>query len=153
MIQIKYFPGTSFLHRLDPRVKFLLVTLFIFAEVAFLDIRILIFPFAASILLYLSIRVPFKEVKGTWKFLLTIIVFITSINALFTFLGYNVLHPHIIASFWVFKITTEGIVLMAASLMRFLSLATVSMCVVNTTDPGLYRRRLQNSKSHTKGPS
>ena len=151
MIQIKYFPGTSLLHRLDPRVKFLLVTLFIFAEVAFLDIRILIFPFAASILLYLSTRIPFKEVKGTWKFLLTIIVFISSFNALFTFLGYNVPHPHVIAGFWVFKITTEGVFLMAAALMRFLSLAIVSMCVVNTTDPGLYAPALAKLKVPYKG--
>ena len=151
MIQIKYFPGTSLLHRLDPRVKFLLVVLFIFAEVAFLDIRILIFPFVASILLYLSTRIPFKEVKATWKFLLTVIVFISSFNALFTFLGYNVPHPHIIASFWVFKITTEGIFLAVASLMRFLSLAIVSMCVVNTTDPGLYAPALAKLKVPYKG--
>lgn len=151
MIQIKYFPGTSLLHRLDPRVKFLLVALFIFAEVAFLDIRILIFPIVASILLYLSARIPFKEVKETWKFLLGVIGFITSVNALFTFLGYNVPNPHIIVGFWVFNITTEGIVIMLASLMRFLSLATISMCVVNTTDPGLYAPALAKLKVPYKG--
>src|SRR5208337_5456257 len=103
MIQIKYFPGTTFLHRLDPRTKFLLLILFIFSEVAFLDIRILLFPFTASILLYLSARIPFKEVKGTWQTILTIIVIISSINAFFTFLGVSVPHPHIIAAYWIFK--------------------------------------------------
>lgn len=138
MIQIKYFPGNTFLHRVDPRTKFLLVVLFIFAEVAFLDIRILIFPFITSILLYLSAKIPFREVKGTWKFLLTIIVFISSVNAFFTFLGVSVPNPHIIATFWIFKITVEGIFFAVASIMRFLSLAIVSLCVVMTTDPGLY---------------
>ena len=138
MIQIKYFPGSTPLHRLDPRTKFLLIVLFIFFEVALLDIRILIFPFIASILLYLSAKIPFREVKGTWKFLLTVICFITFVNTLFTFIGTNVPHPHIIASFWVFSVTLEGIVLAIGALMRFLSLAIVSMCVIMTTDPGLY---------------
>ncbi|MGP8069152.1 MAG: energy-coupling factor transporter transmembrane component T family protein [Candidatus Bathyarchaeia archaeon] len=151
MIRIKYFPGNTLLHRLDPRVKFLLVVLFIVIEVSFLDIRLLIFPFVASILLYLSARIPFKEVKGTWKFLLTIIVFITSINAFFTFLGLTVPNPHIIAQFWVFKVTIEGIFLAVGALMRFLSLAVVSMCLVNTTDPGLYAPALAKLKVPYKG--
>ncbi len=138
MIQIKYFPGNTFLHRLNPVTKFLLVILFVFAEVAFLDIRIVVFPFLASILLYLSAKIPFKEVKSTWKFLLTIIVFISSINALFTFLGATVANPHVIAQFWIFKVTVEGIFFAVAAIMRFLSLAIVSISVVMTTDPGLY---------------
>ncbi len=146
MIQIKYFPGNTLLHRLDPRTKFLLVILFLFAEVAFLDIRILLFPFTASIFLYLSAKIPFKEVKGTWKFLLTIIVFISSINAFFTFLGYSVPNPHIIARFWVFKFTLEGIFFAVGSIMRFLSLAIISLCVIMTTDPGLYAPALAKLK-------
>jgi energy-coupling factor transport system permease protein len=151
MIQIKYFPGNTFLHRLDPRTKFLLVILFVFAEVAFLDIRILVFPFAAAILLYLSAKIPFKEVKGTWKFLLTIIVIISSVNAFFTFLGYSVPNPHILARFWVFKFTIEGIIFAVAAIMRFLSLAIVSLCVIMTTDPGLYAPALAKLKCPYKG--
>ena len=151
MIKIKYFPGNTFLHRLDPRTKFLMLILFIFSEVAFLDIRFLIFPFVASILLYLSAKIPFKEVKSTWKFLLTIIVIISAINAFFTFLGTSVPNPHIIASFWIFKITVEGIVFAVAAIMRFLSLATVSLCVVMTTDPGLYAPALAKLKMPYKG--
>jgi energy-coupling factor transport system permease protein len=151
MIRIKYFPGNSLLHRLDPRIKFLLVVLFIIIEVAFLDIRLLLLPFLGSILLYISTKVPWKEVKGTWQFLFTAIVIITSINAFFTFLGMNIPNPHIIAEFWVFKVTEEGIVLAAAALMRFLSLAIVSMCLVNTTDPGLYAPALAKLKVPYKG--
>lgn len=151
MIQIKYFPGNTLLHRLDPRTKFLLVVLFIFIEVAFLDIRLLLVPFLASVLLYASAKVPWKEVKGTWKFLLTIIVLISSINALFTFVGLTVPHPHVIAEFWIFKVTTEGLSLAVGSIMRFLSLAIVSMCVVNTTDPGLYAPALAKLKVPYKG--
>ena len=86
--------------------------------------------------------------------LLTIMVFISSVNAFFTFhsfLGISVPNPHVIAQFWVFTVTTEGIVLAVGSLMRFLSLATVSMCLVNTTDPGLYAPALAKLKVPYKG--
>jgi energy-coupling factor transport system permease protein len=151
MIKIKYFPGNTILHRLDPRTKFLLIMLFVFSEVAFLDIRFLIFPFVASILLYLSAKIPFNETKSTWSFLLTIIVIISSINALFTFLGASIPNPHTIATYWVFRITIEGVIFAVAAIMRFLSLAIISLCVVMTTDPGLYAPSLAKLKMPYKG--
>lgn len=138
MIQIKYFPGNSLLHRLDPRTKFLLIFLFLFTEVAFLDIRILIFPFVASILLFASARIPYKESKPTLKFLFTIIVVIATINSVFSFTRPVVPNPHVIATFWIIQLTSEGIVFAVTSLMRLLSLALVSMTVIMTTDPTLY---------------
>ena len=138
MSQIRYFPGTTTLHRLDPRTKLFLVVLFIFIEVAFRDVRIILVPFVVSTVLYLSARTPFKEVKSTWGFLLTVIVVITGINTLFTFVGITVAHPHILASFWIFRITTEGISLATAAAMRLLSLAIISISAVMTTDPELY---------------
>ena len=151
MIQIKYFPGNTLLHRLDPRTKLLLVVLFIFSEVAFLDIRILAFPVLASVLLYLSAKLPFKEVKSTWRFLLTVIAFIASINALFSFARPTVPDPHIIASFWILRISLEGIFFALASLMRLLSLAIISICVIMTTDPSLYAPALAKLKIPYKG--
>lgn len=138
MIQIKYFPGTTLLHKLDPRTKFLLLIFFIFIEVAFLDIRILAIPFVASIMLYLSARIPFREVKSTWKFLLVTIVLIASVNTFFTLLGARVAQPHVLGKFWIFTATTEGIFLAIAAIMRFLCLAIVSLSVVMTTDPAVY---------------
>lgn len=123
-----------------------MLVLFIVSEVAFLDIRFLVFPFVASILLYLSAKIPFEETKSTWRVLVTIIVIISSINALFTFLGTSIPNPHIIASFWIFRITLEGIVLAVGAIMRFLSLAIMALCVVMTTDPGLYAPALAKLK-------
>jgi len=155
MIRIKYFPGNSLLHRLDPRTKFLLVVLFIVIEVAFLDLRLLIFPFVASILLYVSAQVPWKEMKGTWKFLGVILGGITLANMLFTFVGSNIPNPHIITQFQIgflnFKITTEGLALAVGALMRYVSLTIVTMCLVNTTDPGLYAPALAKLRVPYKG--
>jgi energy-coupling factor transport system permease protein len=138
MIQIKYFPGNTLLHRLDPRVKFLLVVLFVFVEVAFLDIRILAFALVAAFLLYLSTRIPFKNTKGTWTFLLTVIVVIATLNAVVSFTRPTVSNPHVIAKYWILTLSLEGIFFALASLMRLLSLAVASICVIMTTDPSLY---------------
>lgn len=135
MIQIKYFPGNTLLHRLDPRTKFLLIILFILSEVAFLDVRILAFPFVASILLFVSAKLPPKETKSTLKFLFTLIVFISTLNAVFTFTRPVTATTHLIAGFWIFKLTLEGLVFALTSLMRLLSLALVTVSVMMTTDP------------------
>jgi energy-coupling factor transport system permease protein len=153
LIQIKYFPGDTLLHKLDPRTKFLLLIFFIFIEVAFLDIRILAIPFVASIVLYLSARIPFREVKSTWKFLLVTIVVIASVNTFFTLLGARVAQPHVIGKFWVFTATTEGIFLAIAAIMRFLCLATVSLSVIMTTDPAVYAPGLAKLGFPYKGAS
>ena len=138
MTEIRNFPGNTFLHRLDPRNKFFLILLYIFVEVAFTDIRVLVLPFLASIILYLSARIPFKEVKSSWKFLLTIIVVISTVNALFTLLGASVAHPHVIASFWFLTLTEEGVFFALAALMRFMSLAIIAMTVILTTEQTAY---------------
>jgi len=138
LIQIKYFPGNTLLHRLDPRTKFLLLIFFIFIEVAFLDVRVLLLPFIASIILYLSARIPFREVKSTWKFLLTVIVLIASVNVFFSLVGTSVAQPHVLARFWIFTATMEGIFLAIAAIMRLFSLAIVSFCVILTTAPSAY---------------
>jgi energy-coupling factor transport system permease protein len=151
MIQIKYFPGNTLLHRLDPRVKFLLILLFVFLEVAFLDIRILAFALTAAVLLYLSARIPFKDTKGTWTFLFTVIVFISTLNAVFTFTRPVVSNPHVVASYWIFTLSLEGIFFALASLMRLLSLAVASICVIMTTDPSLYAPALSKIGVPYKG--
>jgi energy-coupling factor transport system permease protein len=126
------------MHRLDPRTKLLLLVFFIFIEVAFRDIRIVAIPFLVSLILYFSARIPFREVKGTWKFLLVLIVVISSINTLFTLVGITVAAPHVVFRYWIFTVTQEGESLALAAVMRLLSLAIVSITLVLTTDPGLY---------------
>jgi energy-coupling factor transport system permease protein len=138
MIYLRFFRGNTPLHRIDPRTKLLILLFFIFVEVAFRDVRIIIFPFVASILLYFSAKIPFKEVRGTWKFLLLVIVVITSINTVFTLVGTTVANPHVLFRYGIFSITSEGLSLAVAAALRLLSLAVVSVTLVLTTDPSLY---------------
>jgi energy-coupling factor transport system permease protein len=137
-LQLRYIPGKTLLHRLDPRTKLFLLLLFIFIEVAFRDIRIILVPFVVSIILYLSTRVPFDQMKSTWKFLITIIVVIAGVNAIFTLAYTTGTNLHVITRLWIFPITWEGISLAIGAIMRLLSLAIVSVTVLITTDPSLF---------------
>jgi len=66
---------------------------------------------------------------------LTIVVMISAVNAFFTFVGTTVANPHVIAQYWIFKVTWEGITLAIAAIMRLLALAIISFSVIMTTDP------------------
>jgi energy-coupling factor transport system permease protein len=150
-LQLRYIPGNTLLHRLDPRTKLFLLVLFIFIEVAFRDVRIIFIPFVASIILYLSAKVPFDQMKSTWRFLIIIIVVIAGVNAIFTLVGTTVSHPHVITHIWIFTISWEGISLAIGAVMRLLSLAIVSVTVLVTTDPGLFGPSLNKLGISYKG--
>lgn len=137
MIYLRFFQGNTFLHRLDPRTKFLILIFYIFIELAFRDVRIIFIPFVAALVLYFSARIPFKEVKGTWKFILLIIVVIGSLNGvfLFAFPGPN---THVIAQYWFLSVTVEGLSQAAAASLKLLSVAIVTVTMVLTTDPSVY---------------
>ncbi|HEY3313962.1 MAG TPA: energy-coupling factor transporter transmembrane component T [Bacillota bacterium] len=93
MTLIQYYPGESLFHRLDPRVKILillLLTVVIFIVENFFVIAII---FATILALWTSARLPLKAVASYFKFLLSLFVFLTILQALF-YPGTRVLvHP------------------------------------------------------------
>ncbi|MDG6921626.1 MAG: energy-coupling factor transporter transmembrane protein EcfT [Nitrososphaerota archaeon] len=137
MIYLRYFRGSTFLHRLDPRAKLLILLFFIFVEIAFRDVRIIVIPFAAALILYLSARIPFREVKGTWRFMVLLIVIIGGINGVFLF-AFPGANAHVIARYWFFTVTIEGISAATAAILKLFAVAIVTVTMVLTTDPSLY---------------
>jgi energy-coupling factor transport system permease protein len=137
MIYLRYFQGNTFLHKLDPRAKLLILLFFIFVEIAFRDVRIILIPFIAALALYLSAKIPFKEVKGTWRFIVLLIVVIGGINGIFLF-AFPAHNSHIIARYWIFTVTVEGISGALAATLKLLSVAVATVTMVLTTDPSLY---------------
>ena len=138
MIYLRFFQGNTFLHRLDPRAKLLVLFFFIFVEIAFNDLRIILLPFVAALILYFSAKIPFKEVKGTWKFILLLIVIIGGINGVFRFAFPGTGATHLIAQYWIFTVTVEGVSGALAATLKLLSVAVATVTMVLTTDPSLY---------------
>ncbi|MDG6952910.1 MAG: energy-coupling factor transporter transmembrane protein EcfT [Nitrososphaerota archaeon] len=137
MIYLRYFQGNTFLHKLDPRAKLLILLFFIFVELAFRDVRIIFIPFVAALVLYFSARIPFKEVKGTWRFMVLLIVVIGGINGVFLF-AFPGANAHVIGRYWIFTVTVEGISAAAAAILKLLAVAVATVTMVLTTDPSLY---------------
>ena len=98
----QYFPGTTAIHRLDPRTKLLLVIVYIVA--LFLAKNVvsyaLVFVFLAAVVMIS--RIQLKVLLRSMKPLLFIIILTGLLN-----LFYGSGEP--IAKFWIFKITKSAI--------------------------------------------
>ena len=124
----QFFPGQSILHRLDPRTKiillFVLMILIFAAEgwAAYLALTLL-----TAGLIFLS-KVPPLTVLKSVKPLSWII--------LFTLLIHFVSHDgEVLAKFYVFKVTTEGILYGVKISLRLVLLIMLSSLLTFTTSP------------------
>ena len=125
----QYFPGNSFIHRLDPRAK-LIITLFALIEIFvcknFFSLA-LVFAFAiVSILISkISFKVIFKGLK-----MIYLIIILTSILQIF----YNK-DGTVLVDCWKIQITTGGISTAVFMAVRIISLIFISSLLTYTTSP------------------
>jgi energy-coupling factor transport system permease protein len=124
----QFFPGVSIVHRLDPRVK--LILLFTFITVLLLAKDVFAY---AGIILYLALTVgvsgvkPKALVKGM-KPMVFIIVFTAVLNIFYT-------PGEPLVSFWVLKVSAEGIERAVFMAMRLLMLISSTFMLTYTTSP------------------
>lgn len=125
----QYFPGNSFIHRLDPRTKLVGLVLYIiglFTAENWISYGLML----AFLLTTIAIStVPVKSFLKGMKPLVFILTFTAVLNLFFTE-GETVL-----VSFWTLKITAEGLVRAIFMLMRILMLVTGSFLLTYTTSP------------------
>ena len=125
----QYFPGNSFIHRLDPRTK--LLSLIVYIVCLFLAVDYfsyaLMFLFLASVI-WIS-KIPVKSILRGMKPLIFILVFTGLLN-LFLTDGETVL-----VSFWKITITLEGLKHAAFMVIRILMLISGTFLLTYTTSP------------------
>ena len=125
----QYFPGNSFVHRLDSRTKLLLLIVYIVALfMAVSWVSYLVMAFCLFAMIRIS-RIPFKSVVRGMKPLVFILVFTAVLNIFFT-AGDTVL-----VSFFGLKITLEGLERAFFMLIRILMLVTGTFLLTYTTSP------------------
>jgi len=125
----QYFPGTSLIHRLDPRTKLIAVLLYIialFVAKSFFSYGIV---FAVLTLAISVSRVPFKSIVQGLK-PVVFIVMITALLNLFYTPG-----EHEIFSFWIFTVHFEGVLSAFFMMMRILMLIAGTFLLTYTTSP------------------
>ncbi len=125
----QYFPGTSFLHRLDPRTKLIAVTLYIVALFLadwFVTYGLLFLLLALAVRIS---RVPLKSLVGGMKPVVFILVFTALINLFYT-PGETVL-----VKVWVLTVTLEGVLSAFFMVARILMLIAGTFLLTYTTSP------------------
>lgn len=76
----QYYPSNSVLHRLDPRMKFILAIVYIIAGFVCKNILSFALLFVSTVLLVLISRIPLKTVLGSIKAIIFIMIFTAVIN-------------------------------------------------------------------------
>ncbi len=125
----QYFPGNSFIHRLDPRTKLIFLILFIvslFLAVSWLSYGLMLLLLLTCIAVS---RIPVKSFVRGMKPLALILVFTAILNLFFT-QGDTVL-----VSFWGISITLEGVVRAGFMLARIVMLIASTFLLTYTTSP------------------
>lgn len=124
----QYFPGDSFLHRMDARVKILLLLILLIEVFVFTSAPVYLLMTGITFLLIMISKVPLRMVLRSLKPLWWII--------LFTFVLHLFSHPgREIYRIWQFVITQEGVEQGALISVRLMLLIVLSTLLTFTTSP------------------
>ena len=125
----QYFPGESFVHKLDPRTK-LLATIALIA-VVFVSNGFAGFALIAAFVLLtaLSTGVHLKFLFKGLKPIFFIIIFTFILNLFFQNTG------EVLVNFWIFRITTGGLRMASFMAVRLILLVISSQLLTLTTSP------------------
>ena len=125
----QYFPGNSFIHRLDPRTK--LIALVVYIVALFMAVNWVSYALMAAFLL-LCIKIstiPGKSFIRGMKPLMMILIFTGVLNLFFTTDG------KVLVDFWVITITTAGLQRAIFMVVRILLLICGTFLLTYTTSP------------------
>ena len=124
----QYFPGDSFLHRMDARVKILLLLILLIEVFVFTSAPVYLLMTGITFLLIMISKVPMRMVLRSLKPLWWII--------LFTFVLHLFSHPgRELYRIWQFVITQEGVEQGALISVRLMLLIILSTLLTFTTSP------------------
>ena len=124
----QYFPGNTFVHRLDPRTKLLLVIVYIVALFLcqwFVSYGIMLAFLVVSIAVS---RIRLKALLKGLKPLIFIIVLTALLNLFYS-------DGEVLAKFWIFTITKEGIFNAFFLVLRIMLLVMGTFLLTYTTSP------------------
>lgn len=124
----QFIPGNSILHRMDPRVKIVLLCAIIATIFCTFNFYALGLITAFIIVAILLSGVPFKMYLKSLKVIM-IIVIITSLLNIFYSSGTPIFE------FWIFKITLDGIFRAIYVTVRIIALILISSALTFTTSP------------------
>lgn len=125
----QFFPGTSVIHRLDPRTKLVLLVVYIvalFVAVSWISYAVMLLFLVGCIAIS---QIPFKSIVHGMKPMVMILIFTAVLNVFMT-------KGDTVWLQWYFiKITKEGVVRAFFMAIRILMLVTGTFLLTYTTSP------------------
>ncbi len=126
----QYYPGTSILHRLDPRFKIVLAILYITASFLCRSIWSFAALTASAVLLIVISRIPAKIVLRGLRPILFIMLFTVALNIFFT------RGETLLVDWWIIHIYLEGILTAVSMVLRITAIIIgTTMFLTYTTTP------------------
>lgn len=125
----QYYESKSLIHRLDPRIKIILMILFVVFIFVSGNMVSLGFSTLSVFLVAIISRVPIKLYLKNMKAILPVLIFTAIINVFYGDGGTVVLE------LWVIKITTEGLYRSVFMALRIFLLILISSALTYTTTP------------------
>ena len=125
----QYFPGTSMIHRLDPRTKLIMLVVYIVA--LFMATSWLSYGLMLGFLLFVIkvSTIPPKSIIKGMKPLVMILVFTGILNLFFTQEG------ELLVDFWIVKVYSGGLSRAVMMVARILMLISCTFLLTYTTSP------------------
>jgi len=124
----QFFPGNSFIHRIDPRVKLVLTLAFIVVLfVAKGAPAYILCTLTVLAVMYVS-KISAKMLIKGLKPILFIVIFTAILNMLYT-------PGEILVKVWILKITREGLIQAAYMTIRIVLLISATSLLTYTTSP------------------
>ncbi|MDK2802556.1 MAG: energy-coupling factor transporter transmembrane protein EcfT [Oscillospiraceae bacterium] len=133
----QYFPGESFIHKLDPRNKFFLTMIYMITIFISQNLYSFIFVILNIIFLYKISHIKFIMALKSLKHIIPIIIFTAILNIFF-------IDGNILFSFGFLKITDMGINLAILMSFRVACLIISSSLLTYTTSPVVLSNGIEN---------
>lgn len=124
----QFFPGESFVHRLDPRTKIVLTIAYMVALFVAGNAVALIFAGVFMLVVSIVSKVPLRHVFKGIKPIIPILIITSAINAFY-------MDGHVIWHFYFMKITYEGVKFAIFVSVRLIFLIVGTSMMTYTTSP------------------
>jgi energy-coupling factor transport system permease protein len=124
----QYFPGKSFVHRLDPRFKIIITAFYITLLFSAKEMIGLLAGIVYLVAAFLVSGIPFKMMLKGLKPIVPIIIFTSILNLFF-------IDGIVVFRLWILKITDEGIKMSVFMVIRIICLIAGTSLLTYTTSP------------------
>ena len=162
LVTWKYRPRNTFIQRLDPRTRFILLACTIFALTIpeIWDYRILIPLFLFSLTQFLMARIEWKDIRRPLFFIFILVFFIVGLNGLLSGRGgpSSVNDPNspilfqalIPGTTWGLTVTISKLWFAMSQIIRILTMALPAILIPYTMDPNIYGTTFKQLKASDK---